>query len=185
MAQADPKETGDKSAEYIRSNIARLSAIREQSRRKRSVEQKASDAITMLAGSMAFVYLHVVWFGVWIAVNVGLLGVEPFDPFPFGLLTMIVSLEAIFLSTFVLISQNRMMAEADDRAELDLEINLLAEHEITRVLRIVDAIGDHLGLAASSDAELEGLERDIEPDALLRQIEERKRSLGMTSAEDD
>ena len=86
------------------------------------------------------VYLHAVWFIVWITINLRWIpGVKPFDPFPFGLLTMIVSLEAIFLSTFVLVSQNRMTVLADKRADLDLQINLLSEYEVTRILTLVDA----------------------------------------------
>lgn len=91
-------------------------------------QDRVADAITTFAGSLNFVYIHSVWFGVWILLNVGLLGAAlEFDKFPFGLLTMIVSLEAIFLSTFVMVSQNRQAARADIRSELDFETNLRAE----------------------------------------------------------
>ena len=91
-------------------------------------QDRVADAITTFAGSLNFVYIHSVWFGVWILLNVGLLGAAlEFDKFPFGLLTMIVSLEAIFLSTFVMVSQNRQAARADVRSELDFETNLRAE----------------------------------------------------------
>jgi uncharacterized membrane protein len=91
-------------------------------------QDRAADEITAFAGSLKFVYIHSVWFGIWIAVNVGLLGAAvKFDPFPFGLLTMIVSLEAIFLSTFVMVSQNRQAARADVRSQLDFETNLRSE----------------------------------------------------------
>ena len=94
---------------------------------KRS-QDRVADAITSFAGSLNFVYIHTVWFGIWIAINVGLIGASlKFDKFPFGLLTMIVSLEAIFLSTFVMVSQNRQAARADIRAELDFETNLRSE----------------------------------------------------------
>ena len=97
-------------------------------KRLRGAQDRASDAITAFAGSMQFVYLHSVWFVVWIAINVGLIGsAVAFDGFPFGLLTLIVSLEAIFLSTFVMISQNREAARADVRSELDFETNVRAE----------------------------------------------------------
>ena len=79
---------------------------------------------------MAFVYVHIVWFGAGILLNTGRLGVHPFDPFPYGLLTLIVSLEVIFLSAFVLISQNRLSEETEHRADLDLHIGLLTEHEL-------------------------------------------------------
>ncbi len=91
-------------------------------------QDRAADQITAFAGSLNFVYLHSVWFGIWIALNVGVLGASlKFDKFPFGLLTMIVSLEAIFLSTFVMVSQNRQAARADVRSQLDFETNLRSE----------------------------------------------------------
>lgn len=94
-----------------------------------AAQDHAADGITTFAGSMKFVYLHIVWFGVWIALNVGLMGTlgHPFDKFPFGLLTMIVSLEAIFLSTFVMVSQNRQAARQDVRSQLDFENNIRSE----------------------------------------------------------
>ncbi len=96
--------------------------------RLRTGQDKATDEITSFAGSMHFVYIHAAWFGLWIAINAGLFGAAlVFDKFPYGLLTMIVSLEAIFLSTFVMISQNRQAARADVRAELDFETNLRSE----------------------------------------------------------
>src|SRR3954451_25083767 len=91
-------------------------------------QDRTADRVTDFAGSLNFVYLHAAWFGVWIAINVGIFGVAlKFDAFPFGLLTMIVSLEAIFLSTFVMVSQNRQAARSDIRAQLDFETNLRAE----------------------------------------------------------
>ncbi len=94
----------------------------------RKVENHTADGITSFAGSMRFVYIHIAWFGLWIALNVGLAGVDrEFDKFPFGLLTMVVSLEAIFLATFVMISQNRQAARADLRSQLDFENNIRAE----------------------------------------------------------
>lgn len=116
-------------------------------------------------------------FGVWIAFNVGWFGGKPFDPFPFSLLTLIVSLEAIFLSTFVLISQNRAGAVADKRAELDLQINLLAEHEITRLLALMDAVANHLGVDLSQKRELEELEKDVPAEKVLKEIENRLKVL--------
>ena len=91
-------------------------------------QDRAADQVTSFAGSLKFVYLHSVWFGIWVLLNIGVLGATlKFDKFPFGLLTMIVSLEAIFLSTFVMVSQNRQAARADIRSELDFETNLRSE----------------------------------------------------------
>ena len=122
--QADGVEDGNLFA-TIKQNIKHESWI---VRDIKGVQDRIADAITTFAGSMNFVYLHSIWFVVWIALNLGILGAAlAFDKFPFGLLTMIVSLEAIFLSTFVMISQNRQAARADVRAKLDFETNLRAE----------------------------------------------------------
>src|SRR5258706_14097425 len=116
---------------------------------------------------MIFVYIHVAWFGIWLAINLGWPLLKPFDPYPFNLLTMIVSLEAILLATFVLISQNRISEIADQRADLDLQINLLAEDEITRVLTLGDAIADHLGLEGGRDPEGEELQNEVPPEVVV------------------
>jgi uncharacterized membrane protein len=136
----------------IEENIRQLVAKHEDTERRKTLQVRIADAITRFSGSMAFVWLHVVWFGVWIVLNGGWLpGYEGFDPFPFGLLTMIVSLEAIFLSTFVLISQNRMQAAADRRSELDLHINLLSEREATLILTKLARIEEKLGVEVSDE----------------------------------
>jgi uncharacterized membrane protein len=114
----------------------------------RSAEERAADAITDFAGSMTFVYLHTLWFALWVIVNAGLLvaiglGIVPFDPFPFGLLTLVVSLEAIFLSTFVMIAQNRLSAQADARAQADYEVNVRAEAEVAKLVHLVEALVAH------------------------------------------
>ena len=110
------------------------------------------------------------WFGVWILLNTGWVGVRAFDPFPYGLLTMVVSLEAIFLSTFVLISQNRLSAETEHRADLALHIGLLTEHELTRVLQMLDAIQDKLGIDNHADSDLADLEMETKPEDVLAEI---------------
>ena len=102
--------------------------LKHEQKRAEASQNRVADRITAFSGSMLFVYIHVIWFGVWIALNVGLIKVNhEFDKFPFGLLTMIVSLEAIFLSTFVMISQNRQAARSDLRSELDFENNIRGE----------------------------------------------------------
>ncbi|MEY2473169.1 MAG: hypothetical protein QOK28_2498 [Actinomycetota bacterium] len=127
----------------------------------KKTQDRVADAITTFAGSLNFVYIHTVWFGVWIAINVGLIGASlKFDKFPFGLLTMIVSLEAIFLSTFVMVSQNRQSARADIRAEIDFQTNLRSE--IWSV---------HIGQALGIDT------KHVE-DAVQRAIEGSKQQLG-------
>jgi uncharacterized membrane protein len=134
-------------------------------------QDRAAEAITRFTGSMRFVTLHLLLFGGWIAVNLGLVPVLPrFDP-TFVVLAMVASVEAIFLSTFVLIAQNRMTAEADKRADLNLQISLLAEHEVTRVIGLLDAITRKLGIETGLDPEIEELEEDVAPEAVLDRIE--------------
>src|SRR5713101_196223 len=157
-------------AGVLERNIRTLLAQRERQAEQRSFQHRLADAITNFSGNMAFVYLHVLWFGGWIAWNLGAFGGKPFDPFPFGLLTMIVSLEAIFLATFVLISQNRLSEDADRRAHLDLQIGLLTEHELTRALQMLDAIQDKLGIENDSDIELAQLEMETRPEDVLAEI---------------
>jgi uncharacterized membrane protein len=158
-------------ARVVERNIITLAEIREQMEESKSFQDRLADVITRWSGSMAFVYLHVAWFAAWVAVNLGWTPLKPFDPFPFGLLTMVVSLEAIFLATFVLISQNRLSEMADQRADLDLQINLLAEYEVTRILKLVDAIADHLGLEEGNDPEVDELKESTSPDKVLEEIQ--------------
>ena len=111
----------------------------EELKKLRTVEDKLADKITAFAGSMKFVYAHVLWFILWIAANNGFFGEKyVFDAFPFGLLTMIVSLEAIFLSTFVMISQNRQARLTEIRSELDYRTDTRAEKEIDVIIRMLE-----------------------------------------------
>ena len=169
--QADHAEDNPALSKVIERNIRTIIDLRLKAASERSVQDRIADAITSFSGHMVFAYVHIVWFGVWILLNTGRVGVRPFDPFPYGLLTMVVSLEAIFLSTFVLISQNRLSKEAERRADLDLHIGLLTEHELTRVLQMLDAIQDKMGLANHADSELADLEMETKPEDVLAEIE--------------
>jgi len=116
----------------------------------RSKAEQVSDWIACTAGSGPVLLLHVVWFGAWVTMNAGAIsGIHPFDPFPFPFLTMTVSLEAIFLALFVLASQNRLSRQADKRSHLDLQIDLLAEREMTAVLQLLQDIARHLDVQTS------------------------------------
>jgi uncharacterized membrane protein len=106
-------------SKVIERNIRTIINLRQKVARERSLQNRIADAITSFSGRMIFVYVHIVWFGVWILLNAERVVVRPFDPLPYGLLTMVVSLEAIFLSTFVLISQNRLAEEIEHRADLE------------------------------------------------------------------
>lgn len=165
-------------ANIIEQNIHTIIHSRQTAANQRTTEERLADAITEFSGRMYFVYFHVVWFGIWILLNSGFFGLKPFDPYPFGLLTMVVSLEAIFLATFVLISQNRLSAEADRRADLDLQIGLLTEYELTRVIKMLDAMQDKMGIENDSDLELLDLEKNVHPEDVLEEMDRIQRRIG-------
>ena len=181
QSRLNPEEkeehTGDNPAlaNVVERNIRTIIQIRLKTARERSLQDRIADAITAYSGRMLFVYVHIGWFGLWILLNTGRLGVPPFDPFPYGLLTMIVSLEAIFLSTFVLLSQNRLSEDVERRANLGLQIGLLTEHELTRVLQMLDAIQDKVGVENDADSELANLEMETRPEDVLAEIDRLQR----------
>jgi uncharacterized membrane protein len=163
-------------------NIRQMDLRREREEASASLEERVAQRITDFTGSMRFVYLHLAVFGFWIIANLGWVpGVPAWDP-SFVVLAMIASVEAIFLSTFVLISQNRISAAADKRADLDLQINLLAEHEVTKLIQIVSAMADHMGLQVSGKPEVEEIKRDVAPEAVLDEIEAAKATQALRSA---
>jgi uncharacterized membrane protein len=143
----------DASPDPAAQNIKAVARLEEKSRAKRSIGACVSDAITTLVGNEWSVSLHAVWFATWLIVNTGWTPLPKFDPFPFSLLTSIVSLEAIFLTLFVLASQNRLTREADKRAHLDLQVNLLAEQEMTVVLRMLQELCDRFELTDTTHSE--------------------------------
>src|SRR4051812_47339723 len=137
---------------------------------EQSLTDRLAGAISSFVGSMQFVYIHIVWFAVWIAASS-----LPFipagwriDPFPFTFLTFVVSLEAIFLSTFILISQNHEERIARRRNHLDLQINLLSEQENSQMLKMLDQIQRHLQIG--SDPTTEALQEATRPEAMVAQI---------------
>lgn len=120
---------------------------------------------------MTFIYIHMVLYGMWIVANLGWLpGVSPWDP-SLVILAMEASVEAIFLSTFVLINQNRMAAEDNVRADLDLQVSLLNEHETTRLISMVEAISEKLEVFTGANSELDELKKDVAPEAVLDRLE--------------
>jgi uncharacterized membrane protein len=157
----------------LRANIAAMEQHQARERKAESFSTKAADAITRFTGSMTFVAIHLTVYTLWIVANLGWIpGVPQFDK-TFVVLAMEASVEAIFLSTFVLISQNRMAAAADRRADLDLHINLLTEHELTKLAVLVAAIADKLGVQSDADAEFEEIKQDVQPIHVLDELDAR------------
>jgi len=145
--------------EHVSETIEEIVHLENRDRLYMGLSDKLASKITAFSGSMLYVWLHVAWFGIWIVLNISLLVFAPFDPYPFGLLTMIVSLEAIFLSTFVLITQNRQAITADRRAKVDLQVNMIAEREITKLIEMVKHLHEHVGVGTPDhDSELEEMQ---------------------------
>jgi uncharacterized membrane protein len=138
------------------SNIKTIAQLEAQELERRSRMERLGDRLVLLLGNWGFAFLHLVCFAAWICINLGLVpGVPIFDPYPFNFLTMSVSLEAIFITIAVLNSQNRMARQSDRRAQLDLQINLLAEQESTATLRLLQGIAGRLGVPLGDPAPAE------------------------------
>lgn len=158
-------------------NIEALTEHRRALEAGAGLPDRIAETITRFTGSMTFVVLHLVAVAAWVAVNLGVVpGLPAFDE-TFVILATTASVEAIFLSTFVLISQNRAAAQADRRADLDLQINLLAEHEITRLLRLTKAVAEHLGIAEADDPMLDELAGHVAPEKVLDELAAREEDL--------
>jgi uncharacterized membrane protein len=152
-------------------NIRALNERRQREETEATTQEKLAEAITRFTGSMLFVYIHLAIFGFWIVANLGWIPGVPIWDESFVVLAMWASVEAIFLSTFVLISQNRMQAAADKRADLDLQISLLAEHEVTKIATLVAAMAERMGIKTEVDEELDEITQDVAPEAVLDEIE--------------
>src|SRR5712671_794991 len=156
--------------ELTRRNVETVSKLEEAARGQRSRTDRLAEVIADFCGSMTFVWVHVIWFGGWIVFNL-LPGMKHIDPFPFTFLTLVVSLEAIFLSTFILISQNHDSRVSDKRNHLDLQINLLSEQENTQMLRLLQQIAVNVGADVAHYSRARVLEQPTSPEKLVEQIE--------------
>ncbi|MFN2432624.1 MAG: DUF1003 domain-containing protein [Gemmatimonadota bacterium] len=157
--------------ELVRRNVTTIAGLEQAARRQRTFTDRIVDGITHFCANIRFVYLHGTVYGLWILVNLSPFDALRFDPYPFGLLTMVGSIEALFLATFILITQNRQMQLADRRHHLDLQVSLLAEQEITKVLELVEELHAAAGLV-KADAEIEALKQATHPERVVEQIQE-------------
>ena len=139
---------------------------------QRSTIERTADALTRAAASTPFFVFHAVWFIAWVVVNTGILGIRPFDPFPFGLLTLVVSLEAIFLSIFVLMAQSRESAIAELREEVSLQVTLRMEEEVTKTLQLVAGLYPRLGQQVADDPELREMLGPLDADRIEQELNE-------------
>lgn len=151
-------------------NLSAIVEIEQEAIAARSGSERFADAVAHHAGRGWFIGAHAVWFAGWILLNAGLKGVPKFDPYPYQFLTFVVSLEAIFLSLFILMSQSRSSRQADARSHLDLQINLLAEQESTKMLQMLQSLCNHHGLAVANDPEVDNLTTPTEPAELIQEL---------------
>ena len=156
--------------ELTERNVETIIQLEEAAKANRNAADRVADFVARFCGSANFVWAHLIWFAVWIAVNVAG-GPAAFDPYPFQFLTFVVSLEAIFLSTFVLMSQNHQTLLSERRNHLDLQINLLTEQENTKMLKILQQIAERVGAPLKDDPSLQVLEQATRPEKLVNQIE--------------
>ena len=157
-------------------HLGAIRAIKAVHAADRSWVERAADTMTSLASSPWFLTLHLVWFTVWILINTGATPIPPFDPYPFGLLTMVVSLEAIFLSIFVLMAQGRESAIAELREELTLQVNLRMEAEVTKTLQLVAGLYTRLGHKVGDDPELREMLQPLDSEHIERELMEQMNS---------
>jgi uncharacterized membrane protein len=185
-APSDHESGADKgsviSPSTLHENITALREDREAAERERTIGERIADAVTGFAGSMYSVAFHFMLYGGWLVYNSGFFPVEPFDPYPFVMLAMTASVEAIFLTTFVLISQNRNAAIEERREDLGLHVSLLAEHEITRLAQLMDLMASRMGLAETEKPELGDIKQEVAPVSVLRTIDKMEESAGSSDA---
>jgi uncharacterized membrane protein len=151
-------------------NVSTIAKLEKAAHARQTFADMVADRITRFCGSMMFVWVHVVWFAGWIVGNTAL-PIQPLDPYPFSFLTLVVSLEAIFLSTFIMISENRKSRIDERRSHLDLQINLLAEQENTKMLTLLEAMARKMGVDSKEDPDIEVLEQATRPEKLVEQID--------------
>ena len=157
------------------SHIDSIVRQEEEALERRSSAERLADAVGVFAGSLLFIVLHLVLVIAWLLVNSGKIpGARPFDPYPFSLLGVIVAVEAVILSSFILMRQNRMMRRGELRDHLNLQVDLLAEKEITKVLQMVRAICGHMGLQdIMGDKEIRELSQTTSIESLSQTLEDR------------
>ena len=156
-------------------------AMKAQKAADRTATERLADLLTELASSTPFLIFHVLWFATWIAWNLGAFGLPPFDPYPFGFLTLVVSLEAIFLSIFVLLGQRREGAIAELREEVTLAVILRAEEEITKTLQLVAGLYTRLGHRIGEDEELQIMLQPLDPERIEQELIAQIRSANVGS----
>jgi uncharacterized membrane protein len=176
MARARSKARGSPGRQTTEKNIESILKLEKDDERELSAFHRVSHMVGWFVGTIYFVLLQCVFVLLWIALNTRLLGSgHAFDPYPFPLLSTVLALEAVLLTSFVLIRQNAMDLRSERRNHLDLQINLLAEKEATSILKILREIADHLEVDVSPDAEREELAKDTAVESIARDLRSREK----------
>jgi uncharacterized membrane protein len=169
-----PNQNNNHPAHPTQLNIEAIARLEHEALLRRTPTERASDAITKFIGSTAFLLLQVLLVLTWSAINLGFIrAAKPFDPFPFGILALVISSESVVLTIFVLISQNRMARQAEKRSHLDLQVGMLAEQELTAVLQMQHKICQRLGIdIESAKQELKGFSDATDVSKLASDLED-------------
>ncbi len=172
MRHCESKATPNSVDQLTQQNVEAVAKLEAATKTSLSLADRTANRINMFCGSMAFVYIHIAWYAAWILLNTVLPARFHFDAYPFSFLTLTVSLEAIFLSAFIMIAQNRQNILSERRAQLDLQINLLSEQENTKMLCLLQGIAQKLGVSHGDEKEIAALAEAVTPENLVRQIDE-------------
>ena len=167
------RPAGSSAEQLTEQNVETVTRLEEAAKEQRTPTDRLAEKIASFCGSMTFVWVNAGWFSTWILINV-IPGIPHVDPFPFTFLTLVVSLEAIFLSTFILISQNLDSRISERRSHLDLQLNLLSEQENTKMIVMLHAIAAKVGADLTQDPHLKALSEETQPERLIEQIEARE-----------
>jgi len=156
-------------------NIEAIAKLEQDALERRTMAERVSEAIAKFIGSVAFLLLQILLVLAWTAINLNLIpGVKPFDPFPFGILALLISSESVILTIFVLMSQNRMTRQAERRSHLDLQVGMLAEQELTTMLEMQQKICQRIGVdVAASTTELQGFAATTDVHKLASELEDK------------
>src|ERR1700719_1689808 len=167
--------TSSEAAHPTQLNIDAIVKLEHEALHRRTTAERVSDAVAKFIGSVSFLMLQVLLVLSWSAINLKVIpGVKPFDPFPFGILALVISSESVLLTIFVLISQNRMTRQAERRSHLDLQVGMLAEHELTAMLQMLQKLCQHMGVdVASSRQELQGFANATDVHKLASELEDK------------
>jgi uncharacterized membrane protein len=164
-------DSGKEVSGIVQKNTRTMLELRQEAEKQKGVQQKFAALVARYVGSMPFIYIQLFFIASWVIINLKRVpGLRQFDPYPFPLLALITTIEAIFLAVFILVSQNRMSDLEEKREELGLQISLLTEHEVTRLMNLVDSIATHLKVTGK-DQDLKDLKKDTSPEKVLNVIE--------------